>query len=67
MRSLSTSSGWAYTGGVLPQFLIASALGPTETRRKGWDELDLLTASGIHVEVKASDYLQGSAKLRPRS
>jgi hypothetical protein len=44
--------------GVLAEFLVAAALGRTETRRKGWDNYDVLTNSGIRVEVKASGYLQ---------
>lgn len=44
--------------GVLAEFLVASALGLTEMRRKGWDNFDVLTQSGIRVEVKASGYLQ---------
>lgn len=60
---------WAYSDlrdntirGVLAEFLVAAALGRTETRRKGWDNFDVLTASGIRVEVKASGYLQSWAQ-----
>ncbi len=56
---------WAYSDlrdntvrGVLAEFLVAVALGRTETRRKGWDNFDLLTGSGLRVEVKASGQLQ---------
>jgi hypothetical protein len=44
--------------GVLAEFLVALALGRTETRRKPWDNYDVTTASGLRVEVKASGYLQ---------
>ena len=59
--------------GVLAEFLVASALGRTDTRRKGWDNFDVQTATGVRVEVKASGYLQSwgagealSPGLRPR-
>jgi hypothetical protein len=48
--------------GVLAEFLVAAALGRTETRRKGWDNYDVLTSSGVRVEVKASGYLQSWAQ-----
>lgn len=44
--------------GVLAEFLVAAALGRTETRRKGWDNYDVTTTTGVRVEVKASGYLQ---------
>jgi hypothetical protein len=47
---------------VLAEFLVAEQLGLTGTRRKGWDNYDLLTKSGLRVEVKASGYLQGWAQ-----
>jgi hypothetical protein len=48
--------------GVLAEFLVAPALGRADTRRKGWDNYDVLTGSGIRVEVKASGYLQSWAQ-----
>lgn len=48
--------------GVLAEFLVALALGRTETRRKPWDNHDVTTASGLRVEVKASGYLQSWAQ-----
>jgi hypothetical protein len=48
--------------GVLAEFLVAAAVGRTDTRRKAWDNFDVLTESGVRVEVKASGYLQGWAQ-----
>lgn len=44
--------------GVLAEFLVAAALDATEKRRKGWDNFDVETSTGVRVEVKASGYLQ---------
>lgn len=44
--------------GVLAEFIVGIALGVTPTRRKGWDNYDLVTADGTRLEVKASAYLQ---------
>lgn len=62
---------WAYSDlrdntnrGVLAEFLVAAALGRTGTRRKGWDNYDVLTDSGVRVEVKASGYLQSWPQAR---
>jgi hypothetical protein len=49
---------------VLAEFLVAAALGRTETRRKGWDNFDVRTDSGVRVEVKASGYLQSWAQAK---
>lgn len=56
-----------YLRGVLAEFLVAAALGRTETLRKGWDNYDILTSSGIRVEVKASGYLQSWPQAKPSS
>lgn len=50
--------------GVLAEFLVALALGRTETRRKVWDNYDVMTGSGLRVEVKASGYLQSWAQAQ---
>jgi hypothetical protein len=50
--------------GVLAEFLVALALGRTETRRKAWDNYDVTTGSGLRVEVKASGYLQSWAQAK---
>ena len=52
------------TRGVFAEFLVALALGRTETRRKAWDNYDVLTSAGIRVEVKASGYLQSWAQAK---
>jgi hypothetical protein len=51
--------------GVLAEFFVAAALGRTDTRRKGWDNYDVLTGSGVRVEVKASGYLQSWPQAKP--
>ena len=44
--------------GVLAEFLVRSALGTTDKVRVEWDAYDLLTPSGVKVEVKHSAYIQ---------
>jgi hypothetical protein len=46
------------TRGVLAEFLVARAVGSTPSPGKSWDNFDVLTPSGVRVEVKASGYLQ---------
>ena len=46
------------TRGVLAEFLVARALGDVSDRRVGWANYDVLTPSGIRVEVKSSGRLQ---------
>ncbi|GAA3613383.1 hypothetical protein GCM10022199_16680 [Marihabitans asiaticum] len=43
--------------GYLAEFVVARAVGATG-RRVEWDAYDLVTSSGVKVEVKASGYLQ---------
>lgn len=50
--------------GILAEFLVGTALGATATRRKAWDNYDLLTPDGVRVEVKASGYLQAWPQAR---
>ncbi len=50
--------------GVLAEFLVAAALGQTDSRRKGWDNFDVETRTGVRVEVKASGYLQSWAQAK---
>jgi hypothetical protein len=40
--------------GVLAELIVGSALGATATRRKGWDNYDLLSPEGVRLEAKAS-------------
>jgi len=44
--------------GHLAEFLVAQALGLADGQRVEWDSYDLVTESGIKVEVKSSAYLQ---------
>lgn len=44
--------------GRLAEFLVASALGVADGTRVEWDAIDVVSPSGIKVEVKSSAYLQ---------
>lgn len=44
--------------GRLAEFLVASALGVAVGTRIEWDAIDLISPSGVKVEVKSSAYLQ---------
>jgi hypothetical protein len=50
--------------GVLAEFLVARALGAERELRVGWDNFDVLTPSGVRVEVKSSAYLQSWPQQR---
>lgn len=56
---------WAYSNvidnaerGVFAEWLVAKALGAAGGTRIEWDKYDILTPSGICVEVKTSGYIQ---------
>lgn len=56
---------WAYSDhlsntqrGVLAEYIVGTALDAVSTPRREWDAYDLITPSGIKVEVKTSAYLQ---------
>ncbi len=56
---------WAYSNlaannlrGHLAEFIVASDLNVTQKARIEWDDYDLITQSGIKVEVKSAAYLQ---------
>ena len=56
---------WAYSDlignaerGALAEFIVACALGVQDSGRISWDKYDLITKSGIAIEVKTSGYLQ---------
>ena len=51
--------------GVLAEFLVASALGVTDSPRVEWDAKDLVTASGVEVEVKSAAYVQSWPQKKP--
>jgi hypothetical protein len=70
-RPCRTSGRWAFSDlrdntvrGVLAEFIVDAALGRTATRRKGWDNYDVQSDSGVKVEVKASGYLQSWAQAK---
>jgi hypothetical protein len=44
--------------GVLAEFIVAKSVGAEHRIRVSWDNYDVLTPSGIRVEVKSSAYLQ---------
>ena len=44
--------------GKLAEFIVASSIGQTENFPVEWDEYDLLTDTGIKIEIKSSSYLQ---------
>ena len=44
--------------GVLAEFIVASALGCTSTKRTEWDAYDILADGNLKIEVKTSAYLQ---------
>ncbi len=56
---------WAYddlltntTRGVLAEYIVATALGVADTKRREWDQYDLKTVDGGGVEVKSAAYVQ---------
>jgi len=53
------------TRGRLAEYLVAYALGVTDSVRVEWDAYDLRTRSGIKVEVKSAAYLQNWQQTRP--
>jgi hypothetical protein len=46
------------TRGVLAEYIVATALGRAEGIRTPWEAFDLLTPTGVRVEVKSASYLQ---------
>lgn len=63
---------WAYSDllsnalrGVLAEFIVGSALDACTNYRQAWEPYDLMTASGITVEVKSAAYLQSWAQKQP--
>jgi len=44
--------------GVLAEFLVAKAVGATQTLKHEWTNFDVETEAGIRVDVKASAYWQ---------
>lgn len=52
------------TRGVLAEWIVARALGIEQSVRVEWDAFDLLTPSGISIEVKSGAYLQSWAQAK---
>ncbi|WHP18058.1 hypothetical protein [Cellulomonas sp. ES6] len=50
--------------GVLAEFIVTRAVGSGSVRRVEWDAYDVVTPSGVRVEVKAAAYLQGWSQPR---
>ncbi len=50
--------------GVMAEFLVARALGTRQSTRAAWDNYDVLSPTGIRVEVKSSAYLQSWSQRR---
>lgn len=46
------------TRGILAEYIVAKALGITAGVRGEWDAYDLVTKSGVKIEVKSAAYLQ---------
>jgi hypothetical protein len=46
------------TRGVLAEFLVARAVGATESVRASWDNYDVSAPDGTRIEVKSAAYLQ---------
>ena len=44
--------------GILAEYIVASSINCTDNLRHQWDAYDLITDSGIKIEVKSSSYLQ---------
>lgn len=53
------------TRGILAEYIVASALGLAEGIRAEWDAFDLVTATGLRVEVKSASYLQSWFHAKP--
>lgn len=53
--------------GVLAEFIVAKALNIETAIRVEWDAYDLITKSGLKIEVKSSAYLQSWKQKKPSS
>jgi hypothetical protein len=53
------------TRGVLAEFIVASALGLAGGIRTEWDACDLVTPTGLKIEVKSASYLQSWFHKKP--
>jgi len=50
--------------GVLAEFIVASTIDVLESPREEWDAYDLITKSGLKIEIKSSAYLQSWNQTR---
>lgn len=50
--------------GVFAEFIVTRAVGSGAARRVEWDAYDVVTPTGVRVEVKAAAYLQGWSQRR---
>ena len=48
----------------MAEFLVARALGASQSTRAAWDNYDVLSPTGIRIEVKSSAYLQSWSQRR---
>lgn len=69
---LSSFTHWAASAvlgnslrGVLAEYIIAQAIGIESTERIEWDAVDLVTKSGLKLEVKSSAYMQNWPQTKP--
>jgi hypothetical protein len=51
--------------GVLAEYLVARAIGAPSSTRTEWDACDLVSATGVKVEVKSAAYLQSWTQRVP--
>lgn len=65
--SLNVLSFWQWSSsellgnalrGVLAEFIVASTIDTLDKPREEWDAFDLITKSGLKIEIKSSAYLQ---------
>ena len=46
------------TRGILAEYIVKQALGSKKNLRIEWDDYDLITATGIKIEIKSAAYIQ---------
>lgn len=51
--------------GLFAEWLVASALGLTDSPREEWAAVDLRSTAGITIEVKSASYIQSWAQKKP--
>lgn len=51
--------------GKLAEFLVAKAIGAADGIRTEWDAVDVISPSGIRIEVKCAAYVQSWTQPRP--